>query len=1741
MDTELFMECEEEELEPWQQVNDGVDEDDMDYMENDSSSPPLAAETPPIAASPLLITSFTPSLVAEAPPPVARAPPPVSQAPPLFLLPSSTQPLLGFPMQSLVGSGSQLVLNFGSGPMVRPVTLIHSTPFTSLVTTSPALPTLSLSTRPMIAAKPGNVLTQVGGASIRPPLHSGSANESRGSSAMKKVTPVVMSVEEFYYGCSEGLKKPRPLGTKPTGFICHLCSQLADNNLSLMQHMLLHSDFSPKGGGPKDSDVKTFCRFCYRRFSSSIQLQTHLYHVHGSAHCTTVCRMCEWAFDSQPSFLGHMKSHHKPGEMPYVCQVCSFRSSFYSDVIKHFSNFHKDTHFLMCVFCLRITKNLLNYTHHLLRHQVNQASHCNRCRLQFVCLKDKMQHKQENHQSFRRPAQLEGLPPGSKVTIRTYGKVRAAGSPASHIKPLSIKTEPVSPEPKRRCHRNRATPLLCLECRTDASDLTAHYPTLVRCLLCSYSSCCSRAYASHMIHHHVSRPKSATHIHRLHPPCAFVMRCSSCDYTPHSADQMAEHLHSTQHYSAVCKSSVYIEPDIQLGVEQPRPQDQDQNQVKDQYDPSWRLAQCWKKPSDGDGFSVVPFSQPSGPHHSLPKNSDAIDFFLLLFPAPLIELIADQTNSHAQRFSDPSWFPVTPLEVQGFLGLVVLMGIQILPNPEQYWSKGHYENSTTFSRTMSYSRFQKIAANIRMSSFASDQQQDSSDRLRVFRPMLELLGRAMWDAYRPNACLAVDRALLPPLEKETQSCSELSAQPEVWLLCDSKSGYCHRLLVRAGPEPGCEPGFSVVPELMEGLQNQQHQLFLSKTLLSAPLLLKLLQEGIYACSSFPPPGAALPAHLWTLGSLRRPGDFLQRRCGPLLVTNWLDTKEMCCLSTNAAAGQTDTVWRRSTSQVGVLQAIARPLAFRLLQENMRGVDICKQLLACNPLGGVPLDRHWRSLFWFLVNLSIVNAFIMLRESRRENPPTWVQDGLFTQLAFRRRLGNQLATCAQRADVTTASIQPKEEPQADKERHRIGKISKKTKRCKNCNLKNIRHESVYGCVFCKANLCNQPSCFWEYHGLSPSNKGPTKTGFLRDRLSGEVEVASLEEPVDPMMAPVEDLDFSDDDEDFDKEDLIEDGEHTASLTDEQTEADDWLGGRQLKMALFALCEGVSSASRFFSCDPATVRSVLSEARRNCNRAGLEGEEQMVLWVLSMWEQQLPITESALFHQASALKRNSSFDSAFRISYAWAVDFLLRYRLSPAPALSRELLPVLEEKVVSFKAFVQKIVRVHGLSLSVVAAVDELCVFVDWDLVQNSARRCDALRLTGTKPLLCVFLAVLANGTRLPALVVVKKQLEKRALPESVLLEVVSEDAQDEDALDIWMRRVWAPHVAAQNQPCKSLLILDQHREHTAEPFLSRLSEFSTLPALIPTGSSSHLQPLDVCVRPVLQNLLTNRWSSFSSSEGPDHQDQSQLAGLLVDWIVQALEDLDNIPDVWRSSFSLTGLLREQGEDTNLAERRTKLLRSLTEVLPGVDFSETPEEEERPENRAMDTQEDGPNKEDREVEPGQEEMGEESEKKCVNQDEDRKDIKAQNAAEEMEAGQEKKEDGQCLERKDERQKVEEEKPSDRDRHGEDNDFEVRETVKESPVKVDQHIVEKDSLDKKSGHGKEEDGQCLDEDRKEVHELMKDGQNVEKKGRADTKEDGQMDRLTNRRETRIVVGEDVGDEWKVTGTDGDGFELR
>nr|XP_057908694.1 pogo transposable element with ZNF domain isoform X1 [Doryrhamphus excisus] len=1697
MDTELFMECEDEELEPWQQVDDSVEEDDVDY----------SPETPPTCSGTSITpapgeTSSSPSLMPPPlPPSSSPATPLVSQTPPLILTQTNRGALLlpgtsataapilltaqAFPLQTM-RPGTSLVLNLPSAQSVPPLTLIHSPPLGPLVRpgvgVSSVLPQTRLSstltgvpTEPASVhlptamtiqpSKAGHVsphISQVGGAkaSESPGLANAmpprSSMTAPGSSPVKvpslsrtsDPTPgrpkVVLSVDEFYYGTLEGTqgpRKPNPLGAKASSFTCQVCSHPVNNNLRLVQHTLQHSPLI-RGG-----DVKKLCTFCFRQFSNPTQLLSHRELVHGSAPSSNTCRICEWSFDNESAFLNHMRSNHKPGEMPYVCQVCSYRSSFYSDVLQHFASFHRDSHCMLCVFCLKVTRNVASYQQHVLRHKVSQAFHCSRCRLQFVFLKDKTQHKLENHHSVRRPAKLEGLPLGSKVTIRMYSRKRPPmtlvgggahllQNPSSLIQPIKIKTEQqnsstlrsLSQPPQSPPVRPASVPavrLVCLECGSEASDLPAHFPTHVRCLLCAYSSCCSRAYAAHMIHHHVPRSKGeALPLHRLPPPCPFILRCSCCDFTSPFADKMAEHLVvNSEHRTVTCHSRLHAELDIHISSNDEPPQSAEEEKPVQNED--WRSVDCWKQPLENPQTKtcIRPFTETSGPHHSLQGNGEAIDYFNLVFPAALVELIMTETNTHAKicrymGFGCPDWVPVTTREIKGFIGLCILMGIQNLPELSQYWSSSDHDNSHTFHSTMTLGRFKQVASNIRMGSFATNEHRRTSnpnDSLHIFRPMLDILGRSMWDAYRPNCCLTIDRALLPRLEGDGGlGTGDSKSQPQVWLLCDSKSGYCHRFFIQTSENWKQEVGFSVVPELVKGLEDKHHQLYLANSLASVPLVKNLLEQGIYSSSSFPPPSRILPRGLWQDGQLSKPGDFLQRRLGALLATRWKDTKEMGCLSTNADVGEVDTVWRRSQTKVGGLDPMNRPMAFRLLQENMRGVDICKQLLACNPLGGILQDRHWRGLFWFMVNLSVVNSFIVLRESRKRNPPAWVQNGLFTQANFRKQLGCQLAKCAQRLSETTSWRRtPKVErtDEAVQQRHRMAKISVGPKRCRNCNIKNIRHESVFGCVACRVNLCKQPQCFWEFHGLSPLNKGSTKVGFLRNAQSGEVEAAEVQDH----MAPVEDMDSSEDEEldELEESKCIKEEEPLSPSPDPEDtcmqsadsipqEQKDCLSPHQLRVTLLALCGGLHQASHVFSTEPNLIRSWLKEARKHLTQrtqhVHSEGEESMVAWVLSQREQQVPISESSLFREASMLKKNGAFDYTFRISHDWAVRFMLQYRLGPSSArrmstLDRLLPQSLETKIRSFREFTQKVIRVHELAEGSIAVVDEFCLFVDLSSILNRSQRTEALQFTGSVPLMTVYLSALADGTMLPAVVLTNKQLAHKILPDFVVLEANLENLSAAEAFKLWTKRIWLQYLSGPVHHKKSMLVLDPHQEHTGDVFLSNISGSGTLPAVIPAGCSFILQPLLLCIKPALQRFLRSRWNTFSAGNSKELEEASpcqlhdNVTGILLDWLVEAFTLLKDLRQLWRKSFQLTGLLpkREHKDDDfeeglNREENQQDLLKKLEKILlPSEDGLEPLEIE--------DSEEDETSME--ELNAGQDAEPEEKGEEAVEGDETKKD--------------------------------------------------------------------------------------------------------------------------------------------------------
>lgn len=187
--------------------------------------------------------------------------------------------------------------------------------------------------------------------------------------------------------------------------------------------------------------------------------------------------------------------------------------------------------------------------------------------------------------------------------------------------------------------------------------------------------------------------------------------------------------------------------------------------------------------------------------------------------------------------------------------------------------------------------------------------------------------------------------------------------------------------------------------------------------------------------------------------------------------------------------------------------------------------------------------------------------------------------------------------------------------------------------------------------------------------------------------------------------------------------------------------------------------------------------------------------------------------------------------------------------------------------------------HGKAPPLVATMDEVPIFINMDLFKN--HNPSAFQLSGCvsdEPVFTVVLSALSDGTLLPPLLFFKGTPCRipEGFPDNVLLEARPEGFTDRDCQHAWLDKVrataqsffrrtvwvitscrpvqvWRPHTSAHGSS-SHLLIADIHRGHLNEDFRKHLGSLCTNISFIPSGCSSCVQPLDVCVTPVLQEFL-----------------------------------------------------------------------------------------------------------------------------------------------------------------------------------------------------------------------------------------------------------------------------------------------
>ncbi|XP_016534378.1 uncharacterized protein LOC103147975 isoform X2 [Poecilia formosa] len=379
---------------------------------------------------------------------------------------------------------------------------------------------------------------------------------------------LVIMVEDFFYGRAPGCSTDKDSPDEKFGgvFHCIHCPAVLSNNIQLMDHIQQHVLSQEDGHG----DSVSTCPHCFRHYPSPFSLQSHIKDVHSQSDSAVICKICEVAFDNEPALLCHMKSTHKPGEMPYTCQVCEFRSSFYSETWSHFREDHCDTRELLCQYCLRVLHTNSCYQQHVARHQKKQTLSCDKCRLHFLYVRERAEHKALHHKTHVTPPQLSGLKPGTKVTVRMYSIIGSEKKDELDKVYIPSKVVDVAPpllqqEGTKQRPVERLGSLLsglsadsdfdpsqrCIECLKTVPDLEIHFPTRVHCSFCKFATCCSNSYANHMINNHTTwKDPQFPAVFQLNPRLPQALKCNSCKFTTFNGDAMANHV--TQKPDHVC-------------------------------------------------------------------------------------------------------------------------------------------------------------------------------------------------------------------------------------------------------------------------------------------------------------------------------------------------------------------------------------------------------------------------------------------------------------------------------------------------------------------------------------------------------------------------------------------------------------------------------------------------------------------------------------------------------------------------------------------------------------------------------------------------------------------------------------------------------------------------------------------------------------------------------------------------------------------------------------------------------------------------------------------------------------------------------------------------------------------------------------------------------------------------------------------------------------------------------------
>ena len=493
----------------------------------------------------------------------------------------------------------------------------------------------------------------------------------------------------------------------------------------------------------------------------------------------------------------------------------------------------------------------------------------------------------------------------------------------------------------------------------------------------------------------------------------------------------------------------------------------------------------------------------------------------------VFSILVENTNQYAATIRGPDpppgllftrpWKPVTLPEMKCFIAQVVLMGVYRCRNLVEFWRRLDFVGKREIWKGLGLVRFQQIKRYLHIEPVYIEPR-PSTEWWKKVEPLHTLLRERFQKALRPGSNLAIDEMMVrfSGRSKHTYRMPNkpISEGYRILALCwqgytinwfyTSRATGIAEQIQYTGPIH-LTPTSAAIYQLLQVLPYQtcQFNIFMDNFFSNISLFQVLRSLNIGACgtarqnkNAFPPDlHNSYPGLPWNhlcgaqVGSVRYPVLALQWEDSGSVhllttiheITAYINRERKKPRSTSTNAATTRRVFAAGQDR----QVFPIPAAVDDYNNNMNGVDIADQLRSSYPTQLKAL-RNWLPLFFWLLDTSIVNSFILYR---LEKPNA-------SHRTFRIELATHLYTCCKKSTplprVRRTYKRKTQVPYASKYDQNLPPVTPgsnhelihlppgKRPSCVFCRFtKRQRHQTRFACSICSLPFCKL-NCFDAFH-------------------------------------------------------------------------------------------------------------------------------------------------------------------------------------------------------------------------------------------------------------------------------------------------------------------------------------------------------------------------------------------------------------------------------------------------------------------------------------------------------------------------------------------------------------------------------------------------------------------------------------------------------------------------------------